>query len=367
MRRYPPLFPHVPGDFLTPNPLAGQPGLHFFDHGRSALSFLVRQLRAEARCYFLLPCYTCPTVVQSVLGQTDEVNFVDLDEGLDFDLKDLERVRSAIPPGCRVVLLPTHLFGVPTRDYKKLYPDCTIIEDRAQSMLSPDSTADFQVGSFGRGKLIGTWNGGVIRAKDPRSLADAYRALPPQRDFARAYALSLAQVVISKYLWSWLERTPLNPERGPEQAEPPCPVRRSTGLKTRWMANGLTTFDPARRLAIGRTYREGIRPELQYALGERLPLLRYPVKAGAHSAQLLSRSGLSQLRSYRRTYEIAKQRRAVALEGGHRLAYQSWFLPQHELLSDAYVEETIAELNGSTQGTREMKCGPMRVTNGSGR
>lgn len=351
MPSYPPLFPYVTRHFLAQNPLSRNPCLFFFNHGRSALAFLVRQLQAQERCFFLLPSYTCPTVLKSVLGQTEDYNFVDLDEDLDFELEDLQRVLAEVPAGCRVVLLPTHLFGIPTRDYKKLYPDFLVIEDRAQSVISPGSTADFQIGSFGRGKLIGAWNGGVILAKDP-GITEAYRRVPAQRDFFKSYTLSFAQVLISKYLWSLLERTPLNPERrvGQEQ-QPSLPLRRAAGLKTRWMTNGLAAFDPGRRLAIGGAYRQGIRLELQYALGNKLPLLRYPIKIGQLNQKVLSRIGLSQLKSYRLTYEIARQRRGRTLEGACRLAYQSCFLPQHELLSDGYVQDTITQLNQHTAGS----------------
>ena len=135
--------------------------LIFLDSARSALLMIVKQYK---NAIFLIPSYTCPTVIFALDQENVKYNFVDVDDTLDFNINDLNTVIKTYK-NHQIILIPTSLFGIKIRDYKKLYPQYIIIEDRAQTIIDSKSMADFQIVSFGKGKMVSGFSGGAIYDK----------------------------------------------------------------------------------------------------------------------------------------------------------------------------------------------------------
>jgi dTDP-4-amino-4,6-dideoxygalactose transaminase len=123
-------------------------------------------LQQRASRVFVVPAYTCFSVPQSIEQAGGTCVYVDVDKTLDFDLSDLAEQLKPVDP-CDVVLLATSLFGAPIRDYKHMLPSAVVIEDRSQSVYDPGLRSDYQILSFGPGKLLSLGGGGAVVGRDP--------------------------------------------------------------------------------------------------------------------------------------------------------------------------------------------------------
>lgn len=345
----PPLFPFVQWNFLSVNRLLSDPRCYFFNYGRSALSFLASFLLKRGNYFFIIPAYTCPTVIKSIAAHTHNYTFIDIEENLGFREDDLNEVISTIPSHYKVALLATSLFGVSIRNYKKIYPDFTIIEDRAQTTIDLDSEADYQILSFGKGKLISAWSGGAVVTTDT-TIKAAYDALPTEHDFLKSFTNAWLQVIVSRFFWPLINKTPVNPEKTKHHVLKTPPIKKMSLRKKRWLTNSMKAFDSLRRVEIATYYENNINGAFRYALEGKIPLLRYPIKSEHINNNLYNLCGISRMIGYRTTCEQAQAKRSKTLEGSAALAYHSIFLPMHALANNAYIEKVVKIVNSTSQG-----------------
>lgn len=344
----PPLFPFVQWDFSSANELLTDRRFYFFNYSRSALSFLVSHLLSRDNYFFIIPAYTCPTVIKSIAAHTSNYSFVDIMENLDFCENDLNEVIPTIPTHFKIALLATSLFGVSIRDYKKIYPDFTIIEDRAQATVDFTSSADYQLLSFGKGKLISVWNGGAVVTGD-ESIRRAYAALQTEHDFIKSLISTWLQVMVSRYFWSAIDKTSINPEKKSRFALNVTPASKMSDIKIKWVTNSIKAFDSSRQVTIATHYEKNLKETVRYDLGDKTPLLRYPLKKDMINRNVSNLCGISRMKGYRTTWEQAQAKRCRRLSGSEALACHSVFLPLHDLVSSAYIEKIVKIINSTGQ------------------
>lgn len=304
----------------------------FFGSGRQAMKFLVQALlKRFENLLFVLPAYTCETVVQAIGEAGGALTYVDVGLDLDMDMQDLERVVSA-HPGRRLALVPTSLFGAPIRNFKAAFPDALVIEDRCQSRTDPTSTADYQLASFGPGKLVSGMGGGAL-VGDVAWLAQAFAALDSQCATAGAMSASwVMEHVVLRHGWRWFRsrldgdsvQTPS--EVSSQSIEP----RALCEKRSLWITHSLQKADLARRVELAQTYAAEIRPALQFDVPPDAPYLRYPVNAA------IKMPGVSSGRMYELTWRLAERSRGAELPGAARLVRCS-MLPTHALVTKVHV------------------------------
>lgn len=191
--------------------------------GRSALVLILEGLKIlSKRSQVILPAYSCPTVVQSVLVAGLSPVFCDLSlENLDLDREYLSRLLNEDV----LAVVPTHLYGL-AHDISDLVElshehGFYIIEDAAQSIgarVSGKWVGTFGDAGFysqGRGKCIPSGHGGVILAGERCGPAITEAAQRAGKEIARdpgslvgflGYALAT-----KPFFWWFIDRSPLNP------------------------------------------------------------------------------------------------------------------------------------------------------------
>ena len=325
----PPLYPEVSYGFATERPNNTQ----FFGSGRQAMKFLAAALlNRHESLLFVLPAYTCETVVQAITEAGGELTYVDVGVDLDLDLADLHRVFEAFP-GRRFALVPTSLFGAPLRNHKALFPDVLVIEDRCQARLDPMSQADFQVVSFGPGKLVSGMGGGaMVGALD--MLASDFQGLPVEKGTASAMAQSffMEQVVLRRG-WRWF-RSRLEGDLNPlptELSSQTIQVRAMCESRARWITNSMEKADLESRVRLSDAYAAQVPLAFKFDIPTDTPYLRYPVNAA------LKLPGVSLGRMYGFTAQLAERARGVPMPGAARLVACS-MLPTHRWVTDPHVQ-----------------------------
>lgn len=337
MASLPPLFPHFSRNPFPPE-REPEPAVRYLQSGREAFALLADHLLAEGRPFFILPAFTCPSVLRVLEERNARFTFADLGDDLAFDPEDLERCLDAAGNAAPVIVA-TSLFGGPLPDYKKRYPECLVAEDRAQGLLAPDSSADFQFTSFGKGKMVTAWSGGALLDRTG-ALEERFRALPEEDGFFFDYGKILVMEAVLRYGWALVERSFLNPERG-GGSHPATPAPRRMGdRKLRWLRESLATLETGPRTRLSNLYHGMIRDDVRFALPPEVPYLRYPVK------KELRGPGVSRMADYRHTYETARKRRGAPLPGGELLAYGCSFLPTHDLVGQGTARQLIEVANG---------------------
>ncbi len=324
----PPLYPEVSYGLaprLPDNTL-------FFGSGRQALKFLtLRLLERQESLLFVLPAYTCETVVQAISEAGGDVSFVDVGDDLDLDLDDVRRVVQAHPLR-RLVLLPTSLFGAPLRNHKALFPDAWVIEDRCQAIADPASQADYQILSFGKGKLVSGMGGGALVGQ-VSAFSAAYAALP---SLAGTVSSVVGSVVMEQLVlrrgWRWLH-TWLDKSAGPlpdELSAEPIDIHALSAQRARWITHSMQRADLASRVRLADQFANGIPETLRFNIPKGLPYLRYPVKGD------WKLPGASSGRMYALTWRMAERQRGVPMPGAARLVGCS-MLPTHALVTPRHV------------------------------
>lgn len=326
----PPLYPDVRYGLARSVPK----DMLFFGAGRQALNFLVRHLQATLNNpLYIVPAYTCESVIAAIEGAGGACAFVDVDAGLDFDLVDLAELLR-VQGKRQVVLVPTSLFGAPLRDYKALYPEAIVIEDRSQSALEPTGRADFQILSFGMGKLVSGMGGGALKGASLEQLRSLHQALPVRREFMQAVAASLAlEYVVLR--WGWRLLKPLLDVKPPDSdrmnASASIVPESLCQRRVRWILHSLEQADHAARVELANRYAAMVPEELRFNIPAGRPYLRYPVRKVVHQP------GCSEGRMYEATWKKAEASRGRPLPGAAALV-QSGLLPTHRLVTQAHLD-----------------------------
>jgi hypothetical protein len=314
--------------------LADLPGnMLFFGAGRQAFKFLAAHLlAADANRVFVVPAYTCETVVQALREAGGHVLFCDVDDRLDLDEEDLRRLLQSCPAK-RPVLVPTALFGAPVRDHKRQWPEATVIEDRCQSMADPGSTADYQILSFGIGKLVSGFAGGALLGHiDP--LRGAHGRLDTQGGFwASLFAAILVREVALRRGWRWV-RSLAGPEvKSVEEvlAAKTIEVRSLQALRARWVTYSLSRVRASVRTERADWMADHLPAGVRFQLPKGVPYLRYPVRRGFQAP------GVSSGRMFEPVWRMAEQERGRAMPGAAALV-QASLLPTHSEVTAQHLE-----------------------------
>jgi len=313
--------------------------LLFLDSGRSALLLAVNVLKIQhERLVFLLPAYTCYSVVDVMEQAGVEYNFVDLDDSLQFDSSDLIQMINYFSDRT-VVLIPTALFGIHLKNYKKLYPHVKIIEDLSHSFIHykyPES--DFAFTSYGRGKMVSAWSGGVLNSLSNEA-DEYYFRLAKSHDVFRSFLLVSLQKIVSKYFWGLIENTRFNPEKNSLHSSEKIVMKRLGTIKSSWIRASLVSFNSIACQEVVKEYQSFIHKEYQYNLGELMPYIRFPIKKRIYM------SGVSHINTYAQTYRLSIKKRNIILSGAKLLAEEVSFLPTHNLVTKEYAREIIQHVN----------------------
>lgn len=324
----PPVYPNVGYNFLSRKKV----DFFFIDSARSAIYLLGKKFNDHL---FILPAYTCPTVWKALEQANASFEFVDIDGSLDFSHEDLA--------GClakhshkKIILMPTSLFGVSIPDYKSIGPNCLVAEDRAQGLFDPNSSADFQIMSFGKGKMISGFGGGGFYDRNGL-LSDELKDLPEKGNFIQSYVLSIAQKLISR-TWFLIENSALDPEKNTKVVWGNVVPARLGTAKSRWICNTMDKLDVSKRIKLVNFYLKNLRRDVLFDLQPDIPYLRLPIK------KRISYAGVSQMRDYHETYSRAVEVRGRELPGARRLVEAS-FLPTHDLVSMEYARKVVDIVN----------------------
>lgn len=334
-RPIPPLIPHVR---YGSRPL--DPDWLFFGAARQALKFLAQNLlQQHPGLLFIVPAYTCDSVVQALDEAGAEIAFVDIGPHLDMDIEAVSQVVHQAP-GRKVAIVPTPLFGAPVRPYKALFPDCIVIEDRAQTMPDPDSQADHQLLSFGPGKQVSGMGGGALLGG--QALRPAYAALPQECGAFKQVALSLVGGLLLGPAWSLAGQkvTQHHSAQSLDKEARAIEVHALCDDRARWTTHSLQTWDPAGRIHISDAYRSRIPQALQFDLPPGRPYLRVPVRA------TFDGPGVSSGRMYQKVVQRAEDTAKRVLPGARALMEAS-LLPTHHRVSPdhiAWYADTLAGL-----------------------
>lgn len=158
--------------------------LFFLNHARSGISIALESLDLPKDAKVGVMLYNCDTVMNAANNLGHELVFIDVDNELRIDLRDLERKRIDIS-----VLVLTHLFGITNaiRKIREKYPDLIIIEDCAHawgaklpSGEKAGTVGDFSVFSVGMAKFPSIGDGGFLKVynmKYKERVANIYRSI----------------------------------------------------------------------------------------------------------------------------------------------------------------------------------------------
>jgi len=310
----------------------------YFDSGRSGLFTVIECIKEKhANVVFFIPAYTCPSVLDVLIQQKVDFDFVDICDDFDFDLLDLD-ILTEQHKNKKIALIATSLFGIKLRDYKKIFKDFIIIEDLAQSEPNNKSNSDFQFVSFGKGKLVSSWNGGLVRTKDTE-FENMFLKLPTQDDFYKSYFLSNIQKIISKYLWFFIENSFMNPEKNIEWVKSEIVAKKISKMKKNWILTSLNNINTNQRINVSNRYLSTIKKEYLFNLSSNIPYLRLPIK------KKLNFNGISSLPDYKYVYDCAKIKRNRDFEIPMLLVNECSFLPTHDLIDEKYVLSVIGQIN----------------------
>lgn len=330
----PPLIPHVR---YGSRPSA--PGWLFFGAARQGMKFLAQHLlRQHPSLLCIVPAYTCDSVVQALDEAGADMVFVDIAPDLDLDLQALNGwiERSA---GRKIALVATPLFGAPVRAYKRLFPDCIVIEDRAQTLPDSDSQADFQLLSFGPGKQVSGMGGGALLGGEV--LRTGHAALEQERGAVRQVALSLAGSLLLGPAWSLVGQkvTQRHSANAIDQESRSIEIRALCENRARWITHSLQTWDGTGRARIADAYHRSIPQALRFDVPAGRPYLRYPVRAS------LEGPGISSGRMYEKVVQRAEESSRRQFPGA-RAVMEASFLPTHHRVTVEHMAWYADRLSG---------------------
>lgn len=340
--------------------------------GRAALTVILLGLkRLSHRTRVVVPAYSCPTVVQSVLEAGLDPVLCDVSpRTLDFDAAALSQLIGSN----LLAVIPVHLYGL-AQDVRYLLEagkeyGFFVVEDAAQAygatfqgrMVGTRGHAGLY--SLGRGKVLPAGHGGVIVAKEEvaSAIGRAFSEVQAghthrhkRRDvgaLARLLAYGLATHPAG---WWFVARSPLNPAGEGMDATtlPPIRIRGLSAVRAAIASSFLERLDQDR--AIRLRHAQQLTAQLDGCGSVLLPaaladggsvFLRFPmiVDSSERAARLfdqLHRAGIGASRSYRRALSDLF---AGAIDtmghypGAERLAKCLITLPTHAYLKEGDVE-----------------------------
>ena len=131
---------------------------------------------------------------------------------------------------------------------------------------------------------------------------------------------------IIKYFYKLVEISPLNPEKNEHFKIEDIPTYKLNALKEKWILTSIKNADLSQRVKNSNYYLNNLDKRLLFDLSPNIPYLRMPIKGE------IKTSGVSKMKDYRYTYEMAKHSRNKELKTAKLLAYNTTFLPTHELI-----------------------------------
>ncbi len=302
----PPMYPSITSNFL------GQydQSYLYFCKEEEALYFLIGILNVDV---ILVSSCISKNLLKAIKLRDIEYNFIDLDENLDFNLKDLENVLN-IYEGKKIALMPTSLFNAEIRDYKRLYPFLTVIEDLTQSLPKYKQNSDYAVYSFDHYKLISTNRGSVLDGCIDKK---HYDSLPLDKCFIKDYT----KTIFYKYFLKYGKNIPK--KQNITKIEP----KKVSDLRKNWMSNSIYNYNSKHRRKVSDLYLCLLPPNLIFDIPKGRDYLRLPIKKRVH---LHSFSYMDECEC---VYEDAVKKRGIKLEVAENLIKKCSFLPTHELVS----------------------------------
>lgn len=311
----------------------------YFGQARQGLYTLVKHLlQQRASRVFVVPAYTCFSVPQAIEQAGGTCVYVDVDKTLDFDLSDLAEQLKPVDP-CDVVLLATSLFGAPVRDYKHMLPSAVVIEDRSQSVYDPGRRSDFQILSFGPGKLLSLGGGGAVVGRDPlkwnmdhwpyqsawRVPLLCLRTLIQDQVFRHRVSYRLLSPLLSRLL-----------EHSGHHSDPIQPVLMHP-WQARWAWYAMQHVRLNKRIEVGQAWMSALSGHLSLGWQEGIPWLRLPVQITTPIEGMMSGA------MYKETVDRAQTVRQRVLSGSQRLVNCS-FLPVHGEVNPEWIGVTAKRL-----------------------
>lgn len=298
----------------------------YFRQARESLYFLLELIPADV---VLIPSYTCPSVLNVLKKLYIDYDFIDLDWNLDLNLKDLNNMIDKYQ-NKKIALLATSLFNAPVRNYKRLYPNLVIIEDLSQSLPKYRQNSDFAIYSFGKGKLISTYGGGILEGCLERRV---YDALPSEKSFVSDYISAILQKHLLKYGWRFLSY--FYHHRQQYHFEQKIEPTKICNKKKNWITNSILNYNSKYRRKISNIYLEAIPKDLLFDLTSGRDYMRMPVKKRIDSREV------SYMQNYKIVYEEALKKRGKKLEVAECLVNDCSFLPIHELVKEKDIQRFI--------------------------
>lgn len=139
--------------------------IYYLNHARSGLRLLLSSLSLPQNARIGVQVYNCRTVFNAIRMAGCTPIFIDINQGLHINIRDLEKKINSID-----ALIVTHTFGIPAEieQIKELFPDKPIIEDCAHAFLSSYNNkavgtfGDAGVFSIGKGKFPSIGPGGFV-------------------------------------------------------------------------------------------------------------------------------------------------------------------------------------------------------------
>ena len=356
----------------------GSPACHLVSSGRAALTVILLGLRRlRNRSKVVVPAYSCPTVVQSVLEAGLEPVLCDVSpRTLDFDRSALSHLVSHE----LLAIVPVHLYGL-AQDVGDLMAlgrehGFYVVEDAAQAFGATfggrmvGTRGDAGLYSLGRGKCIPVGHGGVVVSQDRCAAAisevmETKVARPARVEHLREGAGALA--LFSGYGlatrptgWWFVVRTPMNPADDGMDVEslPPIQLRglpaaqagigasilgRLDEIQAVWRGNARLLMD---RLAEFDFMTLPTIPPGADPVFLRLPIVVDQVARAEALFELLWQQGIGVSRSYVRTLaDLYSDRLPVSgdqFPGATKLASCLLTLPTHTYLMAEDIDRAYA-------------------------
>lgn len=310
----------------------------FFGQARQGLLVLVQHLLSERpSLVFVVPAYTCSSVPNAIEQGGGRCVFVDVDDTLDFDYADLNEQIANTPPE-DIVLIATLLFGAPVRNYKNLFPSALVIEDRSQSFYDRERRADYQILSFGAGKLLSLGGGGAVVGRQclPSVLSQCpkepiwylpvtlLRTVIQDQLFKRGWIYGLIEPLVMRLL----ERTTCDGAILPVRMQP---------LRARWAWYAMQRVPLVTRQEIGKLWFSSLPPTMCFQVEPDTPWLRMPVKLLAVPEDVMA-GGM-----YWQTVDKSERQRGKVLQGAQQLL-KCYLLPVHRAVPLDWLRLTGSNL-----------------------
>lgn len=311
----PPIYPSTIFNFLGKD----DQNYLYFCKEEEALYFLIDFLYADV---ILVSSCISKNLLKAIKLKEVEYNFIDLDENLDFDLKDLENMLEMYK-GKKIALIPTSLCNAKIRDYKRLYPFLTVIEDLTQSLPKYRQNSDYAIYSFDKYKLISTGQGAVLDGCMDKKY---YNSLPLDNSFLKDYIKTFLYKYFIKYtknLPIYFDGKNVPKEQNITKIEP----KRVDDSRKKWISNNIYNYNSKHRRKVSDIYLDLLPKNLTFDLPKGRDYLRFPIKKRIDSYSF------TYMDEQESVYKEAVEKRGIKFEVVKSLIKECSFLPTHELVT----------------------------------